>query len=117
MSIYFEGNGESNPVSISQARDQFLLAIKNKRDEILNDPYIDSFEDTAQRDRVVADKIIGGVLTVLDGDTVDFPEMNLLPCVPDDDIAEARAAGADFFDSSAGTIGGGLAAYWELINS
>lgn len=115
--IYFEGNGESKVVSDAQARDQFILAIKAKRDEVLANPELDSYEDSAQRDRILADRVVHGVLSVLDGDSDLFPQMNLIPFVPVEDVEEAKAAGADFFDSSSGDIGGGLAAYWDLVNS
>jgi len=117
MTIYFEGDGKSKAVTTEQARDQFIFALKAKRDEVLNDPELDSYEDSAQRDRVLADKTIKGVLQVLDGDTPHFPYMNLLPGVPDEDYEEAIAAGADFFDNGGGSIGGGLADYFSMVNS
>lgn len=117
MTIYFEGNGESKPVTVMKARDQFIYAITASRDEALSDPYLESYQDSAQRDLVVANKIIRGVLSVLDGDSQYFPAMNLIPYVPDEDVEEAKAAGADFFDSGSGDIGQGLADYWDLVNS
>lgn len=117
MSIYFEGTGNPSPVSVSQARDQLIIALKAKRDEVLTDKSLESYEDPAQRDRVVADNTIRGVLQVLDGETELFPYTNLCPAVPDEDIEEAKLAGADYFDPMAGTIGVGLAAYWDTVNN
>lgn len=116
MTVYFEGNGEPKNVSIGQARDQLILAIKAKRDEVLADPKLESYEDPFQRDRVVADRAIHGVLAVLDGASDLFPEVSLVPCVPEEDLEEAKAAGGDHFDPNGGTIGGALADYWNLVN-
>lgn len=115
--IYFEGDGKTKAVSVDQARDQLILAIKAKRDEALANPELDSYEDTAQRHLVLANAVVHGVLSVLDGETDLYPVMNLIPAVPDDDIEEAIAAGADHFDPSSGHIGNGLAAYWDLVNN
>lgn len=117
MTIYFEGNGTPKAVTTEQARDQFIFALKAKRDELLSDPKLESYEDSAQRDRILADSIIAGVLTVLDGDTEHYPHVNLLPSASDDDHTEALEAGADFFDHSGTDIGGGLAAYWSMVNN
>ena len=118
MTIYFEGNGKSKAVTESQARDQLMLAIKNKRDEVLAIPNLDSYEDPTQRDRVVANAMVSGVLAVLDGTTDDFPSVNLLPNCLEEEYQEALDAGADYFDNGGGDIGGGsLAAYWDMISS
>jgi hypothetical protein len=117
MSIYFEGNGNPKAVGISEARDQFIYALKEMRDEALNDPYLDAYEDSAARDTAVANKIIGGVLGVLDGNSTHFPAMNLLPYVSEEDVTAAKEAGADYFDSGSGDIGQGLQEYWNLVNS
>ncbi|AEH03729.1 hypothetical protein AVT69_gp304 [Pseudomonas phage PhiPA3] len=117
MTIYFEGNGESKPVTLSQTRDQFMLAIKNKRDEVLSNPLLETYEDPAQRDRVVADATIKGVLQVLDGESNDFPAVELKPFVPEEDITEAKEAGADYLDPECADFGQGLAEYWNLISS
>lgn len=117
MTVYFEGNGKPKVVTVGQARDLFIDALKAKRDEVLSDPKLESYEDPSQRDRVVADRAIHSVLSVLNGDSDFFPYMNLIPSVTDEDIEEAKAAGADYFDNSYGDIGGGLAEYWNLVNN
>lgn len=115
--IYFEGNGKTKAVTVDQARDQLILALKAKRDEVLANPELDSYEDSAQRDRLLADRVVHGVLSVLDGETDHYPVMNLIPVVTDEDIEEATSAGADHFDPCSGHIGNGLAAYWDLVNN
>ena len=117
MSIYFEGNGTTKAVSVGEARDQLVYALKEMRDEALNDPTLDAYEDSAQRDTAVANKIIGGVLGVLDGNSAHFPAMNLIPNVSDEDVTAAKEAGADHFDPLGGDIGQGLQEYWNLVNS
>ena len=117
MSIYFEGNGNSKAVSVGEARDQFIYALKEMRDEALNDPTLEAYEDSAQRDIAVANKIIGGMLGVLDGNSTHFPAMNLMPYVTEEDIAAAKEAGADYFDGGSGDIGQGLQEYWNMVNS
>lgn len=117
MTVYFEGNGKSKAVTTEQARDQLIYAIKEKRDEVLAATDLTSYEDSAIRDRIVADRTISGVLAVLDGETTNFPYMNLIPAVPDEDYAEAIAAGADYFYNGSGCIGGGLSAYWDMVNN
>lgn len=117
MSIYFEGTGKPEPVSVEQARDQLVMALKAKRDEILADPSLEGYEDTVYRDRLIADRTITGVFHVLNGETDLFPATNLLPIVQDEDIEEAKAAGADYFDPCSGDIGAGFADYWNLVNS
>lgn len=117
MSIYFEGNGKSRPATTSEARDQLVYALGEMRDEVLSDPYLESYQDSAQRDIVVANKIIAGVLGVCDGNSAHYPAINLIPYVSEEDIEEAKAAGANHFDSGSGDIGQGLADYWNLVHS
>lgn len=118
MTIYFEGDGKSRPVTMSECRDQFIHAIKEMRDEILNDPTLEAYEDTPQRDVVVANRVIGGVLGVLDGNSVHFPAVNLVAYDPEEDIAEAKAAGANYIDHKEfADFGQGLQEYWNQVNS
>lgn len=118
MTIYFEGNGKPRPVTVGEARDQFVHALKEMRDEVLNDPYLESYEDSAQRDTVVANKIIGGMLGILDGNSEHFPAVNLVPYELPEDKDEAIAAGANYFDTKEfADFGGGLEAYWALVTS
>lgn len=118
MTIYFEGDGNSRPVTLSEARDQFVYALKEMRDEALNDPYLDQYEDSAARDLAVANKIIGGTLGILDGNSTHFPAVNLVAYEPEGEKEEAIAAGANYFDASEfADFGQGLKEYWELVNS
>lgn len=118
MTIYFEGNGKSRAVTIGEARDQFVYALKEMRDEALNDPTLDAYEDSAARDLAVANKIIGATLSVLDGNSDHFPMVNLIPGESPEDKEEAIAAGANYFDTSElADFGGGLKAYWDMVNS
>jgi hypothetical protein len=118
MSIYFEGNGKPRPVTVGEARDQFVYALKEMRDEALQDPYLDAYEDSAARDTAVANKIIGGVLGILDGNSEHFPAVNLIAYDPPEDKEEAIAAGANYIDHREfADFGQGLEAYWALVNS
>lgn len=118
MTIYFEGDGKSRPVTIGEARDQFIYALKEMRDEALNDPTLDAYEDSAQRDIAVANKIIGGVLGVMDGNSEHFPSVNLVAYESDEDKEEAKAAGGNYFDSTEfADFGQGLKEYWNMVNS
>lgn len=117
MTIYFEGNGNSKAVTDQQARDQLIFAIKTVRNDILLDPTLDSYEDPGERDRVVADRCIHGVLSVLNGETEHFPATNLMPIVTDEELQAAKDAKADYFDPCSGDIGAGIADYWNLVNN
>lgn len=118
MTIYVEGDGKSKPVTMSIARDLFITALVEMRNETLNDPLLESYQDSAQRDVVVANNIIGGVLGIIDGKSELYPAVNFIPYVSNDDIEEAKAAGADYFDNTYGDIGdGSLQDYWNLVNS
>lgn len=118
MTIFFEGDGKSRPVTISECRDQYIHALKEMRDEILNDPTLEAYEDTPQRDRVIADRIIGGVLDIADGNSPNFPSINLIPTENPDDIEEAKAAGANYFDTTEfADFGGGLGEYWRQVSN
>lgn len=117
MTIYFEGNGTSKAVTTDQARDQFIFALNAKKSEILDEVEYKEYDDIGQAYRDIADRTIRGVLQVLDGDTEHFPYMNLIPDVPDIDFDEAIAAGADYFDNGGGSIGGGLADYFSMVNN
>lgn len=118
MTTYFEGNGQSRPVTISECRDQFVHALKEMRDEILNDPSLEAYEDSTERDLVIANRAIGGVLSIVDGNSEHFPGINLIPYVADDDKAEAIAAGANFLDlGEFADFGAGMSEYWIQVNS
>ncbi|ABY63194.1 hypothetical protein ST201phi2-1p369 [Pseudomonas phage 201phi2-1] len=118
MTIYFEGDGKSRPVTISECRDQFISTLKDVRDEILNDPTLESYEDTPQRDRVIADRVIGGVLGVLDGNSDTFPAVNLITYIADGEVEEAKAAGANYLDHSEfADFGQGLQEYWNQVSN
>lgn len=118
MTIYFEGDGKSRPVTFSECRDQFINTLKDMRDEILNDPALEAYEDTPQRDLHIANRVIGGVLDIVEGDNPNFPGINLVAMVPDDDIEEAKAAGANYLDlTEFADFGRGLAEYWRQVNS
>lgn len=119
MSIYFEGNGKPRAATVAEARDQFMTALKEARDEVLTEIGTEAYDSAPipVRDKLIADHVIGGVLSILDGDSQYFPAMNLIPYVSEEDEADAKAAGANFFDSGSGDIGQGLAQYWEEVNS
>jgi len=118
MTIYFEGDGKSRPVTISECRDQFINTLKEVRDEILNDPALEAYDDTPQRDRVIANRVIGGILDIVDGNNANFPAINLIPTENPEDIEEAKAAGANYFDTSEfADFGGGLAEYWRQVSN
>lgn len=118
MSVYFEGDGKSRAVTLSECRDHFINAIKDVRDEVLNDPKLEAYEDTAQRDLVVANRVIGGVLGILDGQSPSFPAVNLIPYVGEEDIVEAKAAGSNYIDlGEFSDFGQGLSEYWSQVNS
>jgi hypothetical protein len=118
MTVYFEGNGTPRPVSITECRDQFISTLKEMRDEILNDPTLEAYEDTAQRDLHIANRTIGGLLDIVEGNNDSFPAINLIMFENDDDNAEAKAAGANYVDHCEfSDFGRGLAEYWNQVNS
>lgn len=117
MTVYFEGNGTPRVVTVAEARDQLVHALKEARDEILNDPALEAYDDTPTRDLHVANRMIGGVLGIMDGSSEHYPGVNLIPYCTDEDMEEAKAAGANYFDNSYGDIGGGMQAYWEQVSS
>jgi hypothetical protein len=118
MSVYFEGNGKSRPVTFSECRDQFVATLKEMRTEILTDPALEAYEDTAQRDLYIANRTITGMLEIVEGNNPSFPALNLVPISSDEDKAEAHAAGANYIDlTEFADISGGLAEYWTQVNS
>ena len=118
MTVYFEGNGTPRPVTMVECRDQFIVALKEMRDEVLNDPTLEAYEDTPQRDLIVANRVIGGVLGIVDGNSEHFPAINLIAFDGDDDVAEAKAAGANYIDHMEfADFGRGLGEYWNQVNS
>lgn len=117
MTIYFEGNGNTKAVTDQMARDLLICALKTKRDELIADPVLESYEDPEQRDRYLADRCIHGVLSVLNGETEYFPATVIVPIVTDEDMQAAKDAGADHFDPNSGDIGAGMADYWNLVNN
>lgn len=117
MTVYCEGNGNPRAITAGEARNMLIEVIKETRDEILNDPALEAFDDTPQRDLHIANLVIGGVLGIMDGDNPNYPGVNLIPYCSDEDIEEAKAAGANYFDNTYGDIGGGMQAYWEQVSS
>lgn len=118
MSVYFEGNGKSRAVTFSECRDQFVATLKEMRTEILTDPALEAYEDTAQRDLYIANRTISGVLDIVEGNNPSFPAINLIAYETEDDKAEACAAGANYIDNSEfADFGRGLAEYWTQVNS
>lgn len=118
MTVYFEGNGKSRPVSITECRDQFISTLKDVRDEILNDPGLEAYEDTPQRDLHIANRVIGGVLDIFEGNNENFPAVNLIMFENSDEVDAAKAAGANYVDNSEfADFGRGLAEYWNQVSS
>lgn len=118
MTVYFEGNGTSRPVTITECRDQFISVLKDMRDEILNDPQLEAYEDTPARDLVIANRVIGGVLDIVEGDNAGFPAINLIPFENSEDVEEAKAAGANYIDNSEfADFGRGLGEYWRQVSN
>ena len=117
MSVYFEGNGKSRAVTIVECRDHFIGVLKDIRDEVINDPALEVYEGS-QRDLVIANRVIGGVLNVVEGNNPNFPAINLIPCEDIDEVAEAKAAGANYIDNSEfADFGAGIAEYWNQVIS
>lgn len=117
MTIYFEGNGNPKPVTDQQARDQLIVALQVKRDEIMAEVEYKEYDDQGQAYRDVINRTIHGVLSVLNGETDNFPSVNMIPASTDEEIQTAKDAGADYFDNSSGDIGAGIADYWNLVNN
>lgn len=118
MSVYFEGNGKSRPVSITECRDHFIGVLKDMRDEVLNDPGLEAYEDTPQRDRHIANRVIGGVLDIVEGNNANFPAINLIMFENPDEVEEAKSAGANYVDNCEfADFGRGLAEYWNQVSS
>lgn len=118
MTVYFEGDGKSRPVSITECRDQFISTLKDARDEILNDPSLEAFDDTPARDLHIANRTIGAVLDIVEGNNSSFPAINLIMFDTPDDVEEAKAAGANYVDHHEfADFGRGLAEYWNQVSS
>lgn len=117
MSVYFEGNGTPRPVTVVECRDHFISVVKDMRDEVLNDPAMEAYE-SPQRDLVIANRVIGGILNIVEGNNPSFPGINLIPYEDQDEIAEAKAAGANYIDNSEfADFGAGIAEYWNQVTS
>lgn len=118
MAVYFEGDGKSRPVTITECRDRFIEVLKDMRDEVLNDPALEAYEDTPQRDLHIANRVIGGVLDIVEGDNPSFPAINLIPFEIPEEVEEAKAAGANYIDTCEfADFGRGLGEYWKQVNS
>lgn len=117
MTVYFEGNGKSRPVTMAECRDHFVNVLKDMRDEVLNDPQLEAYEDTPLRDMVIANRVIGGVLDIVEGDNPNFPSISLIPTENPDELEEAKAAGANYIDNSEfADFGRGLSEYWRQVS-
>lgn len=117
MTVYFEGNGVSRPVTFVECRDHFIEVLKDVRDEVINDPELEAYE-YPQRDLVIANRVISGVLNIVEGNNPNFPGINLIAYEDQDEVAEAKAAGANYIDTSEfADFGAGIAEYWNQVNS
>jgi hypothetical protein len=122
MTVYFEGDGNPRAATYDEVRDLLMDTLRNRREEILQNPVFIDMDSGPERDRALVNAAIHSVLVVLDGDHPDCPSFRLIPETTQEELDEAIMAKGNWVPPAddlkqAIDVSGNLAEYFTLVNN